>query len=86
MKYELQTIERLISEGFSDDDLRPYLNGERVWHRGEKKWFRVLYYTPDDDLYYCSVLDEEGCSFAVSRESVAFDILNESPSTEIANA
>jgi hypothetical protein len=53
--------------------------GEKVYHRVRKLWMEVVEYYPDDEIYYALVKDPEfGDNVAISRESVMFDILNES--------
>lgn len=51
---------------------------ERVWSKSERRWFPIIERL-DDDVYYARVWDEDiQDSFAITREAVMFDILNES--------
>lgn len=59
--------------------MKPQVQGEKVYHRVRRIWMEVVEYYPDDDTYYALVKDPEyGDEVAISRESVMFDVLNES--------
>lgn len=60
-------------------------DGRKVWHRKFERWYTIVEYYPEDKEYYALVQDDKnGDQFAITRESVYFDLMRESIAQELA--